>query len=250
MKASDVMTSRVVTIHADETLRIAAERMLAHHISGLPVLDDGRLVGMLTEGDLLRRAEIGTERRRARWLEWLVSPGTLAEEYVGTHGRRVAEVMTGDVIAVGPETPLVQVVKLMENHRIKRLPVVDAGKVIGLVSRSDLVKALLFRLDAEAATSPTRAGDEAIRASLMAAIEREQWGPRHLVDVVVFNGVVQFSGTVLSESTRQALHVLAENTPGVRAIHDHMIWLEPVTGLTLPSPEEMQAEKPTAAATG
>jgi CBS domain-containing protein len=240
MKAADVMTTGLVTVEPGDTLRRAAERMLAHHISGLPVVQDGRLAGILTEGDLLCRAEIGTEKHRARWLEWLTRPGVLAEEYVQTHGRRVAEVMTREVVAVAPDTPLVQVVRLMQTHGIRRVPVVDGQQLVGLVSRSDLMKAVLMRLDVDAPCSDS-SNDAAICQTILAAIEVQPWGPRHLVDVAVCDGVVEFSGTILDESVRDALRVVAENVPGVRAIRDHLVWLEPVSGLSLPSPDDIKA---------
>ena len=143
MKVKDVMTSPVVSIEPDSTVPQAVRIMLQRHISGLPVVDkDGRLAGIVTEGDLLRRAETGTERKRPRWLEFLVGPGKLAEEYTRAHARKVSEVMTADPLTVGEDTPLEDVVRLMEKRRIKRVPVVRGQEIVGIVSRANLLHAL------------------------------------------------------------------------------------------------------------
>jgi CBS-domain-containing membrane protein len=210
--------------------------MLDNRISGLPVIDAaGRLVGMVTEGDLLRRAETGTTRHRARWLQFLLSPGRLADEYVHTHGRRVDEVMTCDVVTATEATSLDTVVQLMERHGIKRLPVVRDGKVIGIVSRANLLHALVAIGDA-----PERNGalDAVIRQRILDEIEREPWGPRYSIDVVVRDGRVDLWGSLFEERERQALRVVAENVPGVREVHDHMIWIEPIMGAVVLAPEE------------
>lgn len=124
MNASDVMTRKVVSVRLDASIGDAIRRMLDHRISGLPVVDsDSKVISILTEGDLLRRAETETERQRPRWLELLLGPGRLPGEYVRTHGRKVGEIMTEDVVSVAEDTPLVEIVRLMEGHRVKRLPV-------------------------------------------------------------------------------------------------------------------------------
>ena len=141
MKAHDVMTWGAITIEPEALIIRAVRLMLQNKISGLPVVDaNGRLVGMVTEGDFLRRNEISTERRRPRWLEFLLGPGKLAAEYVQASGCKVREIMTPEPKTITPETPLDEVVRLMERHRIKRLPVVQDGKLVGIVSRADLVR--------------------------------------------------------------------------------------------------------------
>ena len=123
MQVKDIMTSKVLSVEANTSVFEAIRSMLQHKISGLPVVNaDGALVGIVTEGDFLRRAETATERRRPRWLEFLMGPGRLADEYVHTHTRRVADVMTPDPYTVTEGTPLEDVVRIMEKHRIKRLP--------------------------------------------------------------------------------------------------------------------------------
>lgn len=236
MKVSDVMTPKVISVVPSDRIADAIRLMLDNRISGLPVIDAaGRLVGMVTEGDLLRRAETGTTRHRARWLQFLLSPGRLADEYVHTHGRRVDEVMTCDVVTAAEATSLDTVVQLMERHGIKRLPVVRDGKVIGIVSRANLLHALVAVGDA-----PERNGalDAVIRQRILDEIEREPWGPRYSIDVVVRDGRVDLWGSLFEERERQALRVVAENVPGVREVHDHMVWIEPIMGAVVLAPEE------------
>ena len=236
MKVSDVMTPKVISVVPSDRIADAIRLMLDNRISGLPVIDAaGRLVGMVTEGDLLRRAETGTTRHRARWLQFLLSPGRLADEYVHTHGRRVDEVMTCDVVTATEATSLDTVVQLMERHGIKRLPVVRDGKVIGIVSRANLLHALVA-----IGNAPERNGalDAVIRQRILDEIEREPWGPRYSIDVVVRDGRVDLWGSLFEERERQALRVVAENVPGVKEVHDHMIWIEPIMGAVVLAPEE------------
>jgi CBS domain-containing protein len=233
MRVSDIMTHPVITVTPDMTVGEAAELMIQHRISGLPVVDKaGEVVGIVTEGDLLRRAEIGTERRRPRWLEFLIAPGRLASEYAHTHGRRVAEVMTDTVQFVAPDDAVADVVALMERRRIKRVPVVERGRLVGIVSRANLVRALLHNLP-HGEVSPTPS-DQEIRARILAEIAQQPWGPRASVDVRVENGVVELHGAVIDDRERPALRVLAENVPGVREVRDHLTWIEPLSGLVIP----------------
>jgi CBS domain-containing protein len=236
MKAADVMTRNVFSIPPDAPLMQAVRIMLQHHISGLPVIDAERnLLGIVTEGDLLRRVEIGTQRRRARWLEFLIGPGRLASEYAHACGRRVHEVMTKDVLTVVQNTPLADIVKLMERHRVKRLPVVDHdGGVVGIVTRANLLRALA---SVAREVQPTSADDQTIRAQLLAELNRQPWAPVALVDVVVRNGVVQLWGAVTDERQRTALKVAAENIGGVTDVEDHLVWVEPTSAMVV-APEE------------
>ena len=236
MLAQEIMTRSVVTVRRDSSLQDAVTAMLDHGLSGLPVVDDGgRPVGMLSEGDLLRRSELGTERNRPRWLAFLASPGRLAEEYTHTHGRLVADVMTDKVYSVAPDTPLQEVVQLMERHRIKRVPVLENGLLVGIISRANLLRALA--LAAPALPAGNRS-DEEIRQRLARELASTAWAPRYMVDHVVQNGVVHLYGTILDEREREAICVAARNTPGVKEVHDHMVWCEPVSGAVLGLPAE------------
>jgi CBS domain-containing protein len=228
MNVGDVMTRHVVSVLPDEFVVDAARLMLEKKISGLPVVDDTeKLVGVVTEGDFLRRAEIGTKRQRPRWVEFFMGPGRLADEYVRFSGRKIRDVMTRDVHAVAPDTPLSDVVRLMERHNIKRLPVVDDSKLVGIVTRANLLHAMASFVHEVA---PARAEDIAIREQLLAELATQPWAPVTVIDVTVRDGVVQLSGAITEERQRQALRVAAENIPGVRKVEDYITWVEPVSG--------------------
>ena len=234
MKASDVMTRDVVTVGPETPVAQAIRLMLDNQVSGLPVLDgSGKMVGILTEGDLLRRSETGTERHRPRWLELLMGPGRMASEYVRTHGRKVEEIMTSDLVSVTGDTPLDEVVSLMERRRIKRLPVLDDDELVGIVSRADLLRSLLRALEGQHAE--TRRDDE-ILEQILAELTKVAWVPRDGLSISVKDGVVDLNGVILDEKEREALRVVAENAPGVRAVEDHLVWVEPVSGTVIEPP--------------
>ncbi|TMJ63113.1 MAG: CBS domain-containing protein [Alphaproteobacteria bacterium] len=239
MKASDVMTRDVLTVGRETSVANAIRMMLDNNISGLPVLDNGKVVGILTEGDLLRRGETGTERHRPRWLEILMGPGRMAGEYVRTHGRKVEEIMTTNVISVAGDTPLDEVVGLMERRRIKRLPVVEGDVLVGVVSRLDLLRALLRAIEAQ---HSEHRSDDAIREQILAELAKAAWVPKDGLSISVKDGVVDLNGVILEEKERQALRVVAENVPGVRAVEDNLVWIEPVSGTVVdPPPGERPA---------
>lgn len=242
MKATDVMTRRVVTVTADTTIQAAAQLMIRHRISGLPVIaDGGAVIGMVSEGDLLRRAEIGTERRRSHWLEFIIGPGRLARDYVLSHTRHVGDVMTAEVFSIAPETPLEDAVALMERHRIKRLPVIESGRIVGIVSRADLLRAVASLL---ARPSRRKASDTQIRRGILAEISKQAWAPRASIAVAVRHGLVELHGVISDERERQALRVTAENFPGVTGVRDHLVWVDPVSGMVLDTSMEGAAPMP------
>jgi CBS domain-containing protein len=250
MKAKDVMTRNVITIAPDASVFELLRLMLQHRISGLPVVDRaGSVVGIVTEGDFLRRAETGTERKRPRWLEFLVGPGRLASDYVRSHARRVDEVMTYNynVETVTEDAQLGDIVALMERHRIKRVPVVRDGQVVGIVSRANLLRALA---GVAAEISPGPQSDEAIRDGVFAELNRQSWGSRNLIDVIVRNGVVELWGTVIDVRLRDAARVAAETVPGVKAVKSHIVWIEPMSAMAFGDPDdEPSAEAATAETT-
>jgi CBS domain-containing protein len=246
MNAADVMTRNILSVRPDAAIAEAIKLMLDNRISGLPVIDEaGRLVGILTEGDLLRRGETGTERHRPRWLEILMGPGRLAEEYVRTHGRRIGEVMTRDPVCVRPDTTLKEIVELMERHRIKRVPVLDKEVPVGILSRADLLRGLAGALEGTPAAATT---DEEIRERILAELTRSAWVPRDGIAITVENGIVDLNGVILDEKERAALRVAAENVPGVKAVEDHLVWVEPVSGTIIDAPgKAREGEEPAAA---
>ena len=240
MKASDVMTRRVITVGRDASILEAARLMLQKKVSGLPVVDDQRkLIGIVTEGDFLRRAETATERKRPPWLEFLIGPGRLADEYVHSHGRKVEEVMTPDPRTVTEDTPLEAVVHVMERNHIKRLPVVNGDQLVGIISRANLLHALASL----AREAPATAEDDAtIRHRVLADLEKQPWNAAG-INVVVRNGILELSGVIFDERQRQALKVAAENVSGVKTVHDHLAWVEPISGTVIDSLEDIPARK-------
>ena len=235
MNAADVMTTKVLSAGPDTSVADAARLMVSNNISGLPVIDGaGRLVGIVTEGDFLRRAETGTERHRTRWLEFLLGPGRLADEYVRTHAQRVEEVMTRDVATVTEDASLDEIVRLMERRRIKRVPIIRDGKLVGIVSRANLLRALASVADE---LRPVAASDSALRRLVLAELDKQPWSSQNAINVVVRDGVVQLWGVIFDERQREALRVLVENIGGVKGIKDNLIWVEPMSGLVIEPPE-------------
>jgi len=231
MNASEIMTRTIVTVTRGTPIREAIRLMLNHKISGLPVVDaTGKVEGILTEGDLLRRSEIATEKRHWSWLDYLLGPGRAAAEYVRTHGRSCEQLMSRDVISVAPETSLAEIVELMERRRIKRLPVIENGVLVGIVSRPDLLAAVARALDSP--QSPAD-GDDAIRERVLAELAKVDWASRSGLKITVVDGIVAFDGVILDEHERGALRVAAENVPGVKGIIDRLVWVEPVSGTVL-----------------
>ena len=234
MKAHEVMLRQVITATPEMAVDDAVNLMISHRISGLPVVDaTGKVVGMLSESDLLRRAELGTELKTPAWRAWLAGPGRAARDYVRTHARRVDEIMTAPAISITPETSLSEVVAVMESRRIRRLPVLSDGKLVGIITRSDLVrtlKQLLPRMD----TQPV--ADAELRRRIMTSLGEQRWSPRISFDVKVENGVAELVGLVTDEAERRAARVLVENTPGIRRVVDHLLWVDAMSGIPIDPP--------------
>ena len=227
MRVKDVMTPKVISVGVDETVVNAARLMLQHQISGLPVVDKkGELVGIVSEGDFLRRGELGTRRRRPKWLEFLLGPGKLAQEYVHASSKKIEDVMTPDPRTIDDDESLETVVDMMERHRIKRIPVTRDGRVVGIVSRANLMHALA---SLARDVSPPAGGDSTIRDSIMATIAKQDWAPH--INVIVKDGVAELYGIVTDDRERQGLVVAAENVAGVKRVVDHLVWVEPISGM-------------------
>jgi CBS domain-containing protein len=239
MKVKDVMTTKVICIGADEPVLKAARLMLQNRISGLPVLDkEGELLGIVTEGDFLRRGELGTQRQRPKWLEFVLGPGKLAAEYVHTSGRKVEEIMTPDPRTIREDDSLETVVETMERHHVKRLRVTRGGRMVGIVSRANLMHALASVTRDR--TAPN-GGDVALRNNVLTAIAKLNWAPH--VNVIVKDGVAELHGIITDDRERQGLIVAAENVAGVKQVHDHLVWVEPMSGMAFPSAEDEVKER-------
>ncbi len=240
MRADEVMTSNPTTISPQASVAEAVRSMLEARVSGLPVVDDaGRLVGVITEGDLLARAELGTEKKRAKWLEFLFGPGRSAEDFVQSHGRRVEEVMTRSPFTVQPSAGLDEVVETMIDKRVKRLPVVADGSLVGVVSRADVLRALSGAFAAVPVVTGD-VGDAELVERIKAVLAGQSWAPATSLDIRAANGVVELWGSILDERQREAIRVAVENVPGVTSIADHLVWVEPFSGTVVSAPGDRE----------
>jgi CBS domain-containing protein len=237
MRVKDAMTKNVVSVSPQATVAEALDTMTRSRLSGLPVIDDaGRLVGVVSEADFLRRSELGTEKPGSPWLANIFLPGRAAEIYAHTHARHVADIMSPDVATIEETAGLDEAVAIMEKRRVKRLPVVSDGKVVGMLTRADFVRALapFLREPHDRALVSDGEIEQRIRAEMAAQL----WAPTASVDIVIKDAVVNLRGVLMDERERNAIHALVENVDGVRMVHDHMIWAEPVSGIVTSSPED------------
>lgn len=229
MMASDVMTRDVVTVGPDTPVAAIIRLLLTRGISGVPVVDDeGVIVGMVSEGDLLRRAELGTEKKRGSWRAFFTGTATLASEYVRSHAMLARDMMTREVVCVGPTAALDAIADLMETHRIKRIPVVQDRTLVGIISRANLLRALASRVvtgEAPTGTAESVATDAAIRTALTTELASQAWSRRVDNSVVVTDGVVHLWGLVASPEESRALEIAARGVPGVREVQNHTIIL-------------------------
>ena len=204
MRAADVMTNEVITLGEDASVQEAAKLMAEHGISAVPVIDrESRVVGMVSEGDLLHRAETGTERRRSWWLEMVASTNQLAGEYVKSHSGSVKDVMTRDVVSVTEETPVADIAVLLETNRIKRVPVLRGGNLAGIVSRANLVRALAMTINER--PSGAEADDRAIRDRLLAELKAQKWAEVSPANITVKDGIVHLWSSYCSDQEKRAL---------------------------------------------
>ena len=221
MRAIDVMTSEVISVDENATVTAVARLLAERGISAVPVVDKAnQVIGMVSEGDLLHRAETGTERRRSWWLDMMASTNKLAGDYIKSHSGKVKDVMTRKVLSVTEATPVADIALLLETNRIKRVPVVRDGKLVGILSRANLVRALAMTIDE--APSGVEADDRRIRDKLLAELKAQRWAEVSPANITVKDGVVHLWSSYLSEQEKRALVVAAENIPGVRRVEDHM----------------------------
>jgi CBS domain-containing protein len=221
MIAADVMMRDVKTVGPGTSVAEAAKLMAQNDLSALPVVDDHeQLVGILSEADLLRREEIGTDVRHPRWIEAITPAATLAAEFAKSHGKQVRELMSEDVITAKEDTPLAEIAAILERRRIKRVPITRDGAVVGIVSRANLIQAL-----ASASLKLSNALDQSrtIRQELLSRLERQSWTDFGSRNVIVADGKVHLWGLVGSPAERKALVAIAEGVPGVTGVVDEMI---------------------------
>lgn len=218
MRARDVMTTEVVSVGPQTTVREIASLLIQRRISAVPVLEGGRLIGIVSEGDLMRRPETDTDSGASPWLSLFAGPGVAPDRFAKVHGMTAREVMTRDVVTIAPDAPLDEVARLLESRRIKRVPVVEGRRLVGIVSRANLLQG--FALSAP--TWPMLRDDRQIRDALNRAL-KEAGLPMHQVNVTVNNGAVRLWGWIDAEVQRQAAHAAAEATPGVERVEDNLV---------------------------
>jgi len=238
MNVGDIMTQEVLSVGPETTVKEAAAIMLKERVSGLPVINSAHvLLGIVTEGDFLRRAEVGTERKRPHWMEFIVGANILASEYVQSHARAVRDVMTHNVAVATEDMPLDQAVNLMERRGVKRLPVVRDGRVVGIVARADLLHALV----ANSPQARLEAADRSIGEQVRRELAQHPWKARRL-RVLVKDGVVDLWGYITHEHYRDAIRLAAQNVPGVKHVRDHLAWFEPYTGIVVDTGPEARTD--------
>ena len=219
MQAKDVMVSPVITVSPSSSVKDVAKIFLKHEISAVPVVDgNGKLVGIVSEGDLLHRIENDTETRRSSWLRFFTQDELMAAEYVKSHSRKAVDVMTKRVVFAAPDASLADIAMLMERHSIKRVPIVNKGQLVGIVSRANLIQAI--------ATAPPSfqipLSDQAIRDKLLAHLRAQPWPHTNQLNATVKDGIVDVWGICHSDAEREAVQIAAENIPGVRAVKNNL----------------------------
>lgn len=218
MRARDIMTTDVLTVGSDTPIRRIAALLLDHRISAVPVVDaNRRVVGIVSEADLMHRAEGGAARSRSGWLELFTGASELARDFVKSHGPRAADVMTRPVVSVTEDVHVAEVARLLGARRIKRVPVLRGGKLVGIVSRADLLQSL-----ARTRTERRPADDKTLRETIRRGLRAAPWANERMVNVVVDDGVVELLGFADSNEQRQAIRALAENAAGTHAVRDRL----------------------------
>lgn len=218
MLAADIMTRNVITAGPDSLVHDIAWLMTEHHISSVPIVANGTIVGIVSESDLLHRVELGTADVQRGLADYFASTNKRARDYIKTHSRRARDVMTSAVVVVNTQTPLDDVVRTLADRGLKRVPVLDeTGAVVGVISRANLVRALVARPPATATPD-----DTAIRIALLAEYETLGWAPADPANILVEEGVVHLWGRIRSADVRKAMQVAAENIPGVKAVENHL----------------------------
>ncbi len=218
MQAQDIMTKELITVAPDTPISEIAKLLVQHRIGAVPVLAaDGRLLGLVSQTDLGHRSETGTGKRRKWWLDMFADPDAQAREYVKTHGLKAEDVMTSVIFSVPYDASLAEVADALDVHRVRQLPVMRDGKLVGIISRADLVRALAEM--AVASTAP-RSGNGQLQKLIWEQIRQQPWLQSVYLNLSVKEGVVELYGAVQSQDQRRALLLLVNRVPGVRRVED------------------------------
>lgn len=220
MKAHEIMTTDVTTVGLTTTVKEIATLLVNQRISAVPVVDDDRhVIGIVSESDLFHRAETDTERKRSWWLKAFTDTNVLARDYVKSHGLKAEDIMSRVVTSVHENADLAEVADILDTHQIRRVPVVKEGRLIGLISRADIVRALI---QAEETSAGSKPDDSALQTAILKEIRAQSWLSARSVSVTVKDNVAELWGLVDSEDERKALHVLVEAVDGVKSVDDHV----------------------------
>ncbi len=223
MRAHQIMNRSVITVTAGTPIADAARIMLRNHIGGLPVVDAaGKLVGIITDGDFLRRAEIGTERKRGRWLDMLVGRGRIGADFVHSHGRTVGDIMSLNPVTVSENATLAEVAQIMEDRHVKRLPVVNQDRLLGIITYTDFVQTVADLASAVPGPTPD---DDSLRSAILDALDQAACKPCRF-NVVVRDGVAHLSGAVKNDKQRAKAVGVAKSVAGIKHVRDRM-WVYP-----------------------
>ena len=220
MQARDVMTKDVLTVGPDTTVGDIAALLVSHRIGAVPVVSgDRKLIGIVSQTDLVHRSETGTEKRRKWWLEAFADPDAKAREYVKSHGHKAQDVMTRLIVSVSEGASLAEVADVLDTHRIRQVPVVSDGRLAGMISRADLVRALA---EISIVAPAPRPDSGALQKAIWDQIKAQSWLKTAFVNLSVKDGVVELWGAVDSHDQRRALAVLVKGVPGVVKVEDNV----------------------------
>jgi len=227
MQAKDIMTPQVITVGPDATVREIAVLLAEKGISAVPVVDHGEVVGIVSEGDLLHRQELGTDqhRRRSSWLRIAEDRDAMAAFDVKAHGMCAREIMTRNLITISEDAPLSEIADTLEGNNVKRLLVMRQKKLVGIVSRANIVRALAAR--PEGANAPVSSDDEEIRIKVIEVLKNTPGTSPWLTTVIVSNGIVNLYGTVEEEGKRDPSRIAIEKIQHVVEVRDHRSVLQP-----------------------
>ncbi len=217
MKIIEIMTKDVVTVAPDTPVQEIARLMAQKHISGVPVVDaDGTMTGIVSHSDLLHRPETGTEPRRRRWIDLFADPDTLARAYTKTHGMKARDIMTRKVVWVDAQSDLRDAADVLDKRDVKRVPVLENNRIVGILSRGDVVRAFAMQ-------PPRQAGqvsDAAVQTAIQKRFAEQNWLDATFVSVSVRDGVAELSGIIRSKAQLAAVETMVEETSGVTAIRN------------------------------